>query len=281
MRFERELRAVPRVYRVDWSDLRARVSYHSGVEEELRGVVERLGGRIVSVRAARPPLKIMEVDFSAARPPPLALPEDVERFLLWEKFSAVLRSWGIDPELHRDAFESVLRATEGLPLEERQRRLDDLLRKLRPPPTPLEEVAAALGSRVERIERLLEELLGRVVRPPPAPVTREEVEALLSAMLPPPRVVPRRDAAGHVFYGPDEDCMDVLYTSIAHSALISFFTNCPQCRLRLPGGALTPSEFVSYLFRYGYSPPTPVMKRWLERLAREMEEAERGAGART
>jgi len=265
---------VPRVYRLDWTDLRARISYHRDVEEELRKVVEGLGGRVERVVEARPPLKVMYADFSVARAPPIPLPPGMERYILWSKFSAILTAVGEDPERHRPEFERVLEETEGKPLEERQRAVEELARGLIPPrvpPPPPVAIPAELIERLERIERGLEEIRRAAAwRPRTARELRMAIEA---TMLIEPEIALQVDEYGHPFFGPSAETLSVMRTFLDKWA-IEWFTHCPICRTSLPGGALSPTLFVEHLItKEGRVPP--IYQDWLRRFARKMEEAER------
>jgi len=111
-----------------------------------------------------------------AGPPPAISPE-LERYLLWTKFSAALLAAGISPEEHRREFEMVLEATEGLPFEERQRRIEELARRIietfRPPPPPPPPPVAR-----EEIERIVREAVREAMAEllPPAPPALPEPE---------------------------------------------------------------------------------------------------------
>ena len=263
---------VPRVYRIDWTDLRARVSYHRGVEEELRRAVEELGGRVERVVEARPPLRIMYVDFSGARAPPIPLPPEVERWVLWSKFAAILMAYGVRPEEYREDFERVLEAYEGRPFEEKQRAVEELARAIRPPPRPpVAVVPPELTERLERIERALTELRRAVAwRPRSAEELRMLIEATLMVE---PGLTWRVDEDGHPFIGPDDKTLNVL-ASFLDPWAIAWFMHCPSCRARLPGGALSPMEFVEHLIRVEKRVP-PMFQDWLRRFAAKLEEAER------
>ena len=276
-RVEYWLRRIPRVYRIDWlarEPYKARVSCHRGALEEVRRTVEEWGGRVERVVEARPPLVILYADFSGARPPPVPVAPGLERYILWSKFSAALLAAGISPEEHRAEFERVLAETGGLPLEERQRRVEELARRIvsaarPPPPAPPRE----LLERLERIERELRELREAAAWRPRA---AEEIRAVAEALwMPEPRAVLRVDERGHPFWGPDDRCMEVLCSILDRWACL-YFSSCPLCRYSLPGGALSPTEFVEHLIRKERAVP-PLFVEWLRRLARRIEEMERGA----
>jgi len=136
-RIERYIRErVARVYRVDWRDLRARISYHRDVEEDLRRVVGELEGRVERVVEARPPLKVMDVDFSEAIAPAVYIPAEFERLILWSKFSAILRARGVDPRRYEGDFNSLLEALRDRPIEEKQERVEELADRIAPPVRP-------------------------------------------------------------------------------------------------------------------------------------------------
>jgi hypothetical protein len=265
---------VPRAYRADWRDLRARISYHRDAEEELRRVVEELGGRIERVVEARPPLRVMEVDFSRARVPAVPLTPEVERAILWSKFSAILSIAGLRPEEYRDVFEALYSrlVAEGRPFEEKQRRIEEEARGIaapwlaRPPPVPPD-----LAARLEAIERAVRELREAVAwKPKSAEELRMMVEA---SMLIEPRIVVRIDRAGHRYWGPSDECMTVLRSILDRYAVL-YFENCPFCRFTLPGGALSPRDFVEHLIEKEAAVP-PIFIGWLRRLAAMVEAAER------
>jgi hypothetical protein len=271
-------RAVPRVYRLDWTDLRCRISYHREVEGALRKVVEELGGRVERVVEARPPLRIMYVDFSAARVPPPAVPPELERVILWSKFSAILTAMGVArPEEYAREFEEELAALADRPFEEKQRVIEELARDIArrvAPPTPLPPpvlVPPDLVARLEAIEVALRELREAVAwRPKSAEELRMTIEA---AMLVEPEIAVRVDSAGHRYWGPSDRCMEVLINILDRWAVM-YFASCPICRSRLPGGGLGPRDFVEHLIvKEGVVPPLFV--DWLRRLATTIEAAER------
>ncbi|RLG84959.1 MAG: hypothetical protein DRO39_06730 [Thermoprotei archaeon] len=275
-RVEYWLRRIPRLYRVDWlrrEPYVARISMHREVYDEVVRRVREWGGEVRREVPTRPPMRVIEVDFSRAAPPPMPLPPEVERWVLWSKFSAALTAAGISPEEHRAEFERVLAETGGLPLEERQRRVEELARRIvsaarPPPPAPPRE----LLERLERIERELRELRGAVAARRPR--AAEEIRAVAEAFwMPEPRVVLRVDAEGHPYWGPDDRCLEVLCRILDRWACL-YFSSCPACRFTLPGGALSPTEFVEHLIGKERAVP-PIYIDWLRRLARAIEEAER------
>jgi hypothetical protein len=267
---------VPRAYRADWRDLRARISYHRDAEEELRRTVEELGGRVERVVEARPPLRVMEVDFSKARIPVVPLTPEVERAILWSKFSAILSVAGVRPEEYRDVFEALYSrlTAERRPFEEKQRRIEEEARsiaapRLAAPPRP--PVPPDLAARLEAIERAVRELREAVAwRPKSAEDLRMMVEA---SMLVEPRIVVRVDRAGHRYWGPSDECMTVLRSILDRYAVL-YFESCPVCRFTLPGGALGPVDFAEHLISKEAAVP-PIFIEWLRRLAATMEAAER------
>jgi HPt (histidine-containing phosphotransfer) domain-containing protein len=269
---------VPRAYRFDWSDLRCRISYHREVEEELRKAVEELGGRVVRIVEARPPLRIMYVDFSGARAPPAPIPSEIERMILWSKFSAILTAMGVArPEEYAREFEEELAALVGRSFEEKQRAVEelarDIARRVAPPPAapPPPVVPPELAERLEAIERAVRELREAVAwRPRSAEELRMTIEA---AMLVEPAVAVRVDAAGHRYWGPSDECMAVL-RSILDRWAVAYFESCPICRSRLPGGALSPRDFVEHLIEKEAAVP-PIFIEWLRRLADAIEAAEK------
>ena len=272
---------VPRAYRFDWADLRCRISYHRAVEEDLRRAVEELGGRVERVVEARPPLRIMYADFSTARVPPAPVAPELERMILWSKFSAILTAMGVArPEEYAGVFEEELSALAGRPFEEKQRAVEmlarDIARRVAPPPPPPPPPAPPeLLARLDEVVRRLERLESAVAwRPRSAEELRMVVEA---AYLVEPEVALRVDAAGHPFVGPSDKTLQALGQFLDKWAIL-WFTSCPLCRARLPGGYLSPAEFAEHLISKEYGVP-PVFLDWLRRFARAMEEAERGARA--
>jgi hypothetical protein len=269
-------RTVPRVYRFDWVDLRCRISYHREVEEALRKAVEELGGRVGRIVEARPPLRIMYVDFSAARVPPAPIPPELERMILWSKFSAILAALGVArPEEYAREFEEELAALAGRSFEEKQRAIEDLARdiarRVAPPAPPPALVPPELVERLEALERAVRELREAVAwRPRSAEELRMVIEA---TMLVEPAVTVRVDRAGHRYWGPTDQCMTVLRSVLDRWAVL-YFESCPLCRFRLPGGALSPREFVEHLIEKEAAVP-PVFVEWLRRLAAAIEEVER------
>ncbi|RLE62832.1 MAG: hypothetical protein DRJ47_10090, partial [Thermoprotei archaeon] len=267
---------VPRIYRIDWTDLRARISYHRDVEDELRRVIEELGGRIERIVEARPPLRIIYADFSAATAPPIPLPPELERWVLWSKFSAILTAAGLRPEDYRSDFEEILVRYEGRPFEEKQRAVEELARaiveafKPAPPPAPPAIIPREVVERLDRIERRLRDLERAVAwRPRSAEDIRMAMEALLAVE---PRLVLRVDEEGHPFIGPDDATLQVLAAILDRDA-VAWFLECPVCRARKPGGYLKPDEFVEHLIRVEKTVP-PMFVEWLRRFGRMMREAE-------
>jgi hypothetical protein len=269
-------RAVPRVYRFDWVDLRCRISYHRDVEEQLRKVVEELGGRVGRILEARPPLRIMFADFSGARAPPPPVPPELERMILWSKFSAILTAMGVArPEEYAREFEEELSALAGRSFEEKQRAIEelarDIARRVAPPPPPPPVVPPELVERLEVIERAVRELREAVAwRPRSAEELRMVIE---TAMLVEPVVAVRVDSAGHRYWGPSDECMAVL-RSVLDRWAVMYFESCPLCRFTLPGGGLSPREFVEHLIEKEAAVP-PIFVEWLRRLADAIETAEK------
>jgi hypothetical protein len=118
-RVEEYIRGKVPIYRIDWRDeeynyLGARISFHRDVEEALKKAVEELGGKVEKVVSARPPLKIMYVDFRGVKipvPPPKP-PVPVEKRLeeLRREFIVKVRKWA---ELYTPKrLEAVLRDAE-------------------------------------------------------------------------------------------------------------------------------------------------------------------------
>ncbi|MEM2187325.1 MAG: hypothetical protein QXT37_10130 [Thermofilaceae archaeon] len=266
------------IYRVDWRDLRARVSCLRRHEDAVRAAIEEMDGRVVEVRRTDT-LTVIYADFTGARVPvaPVArgLTPEEERMLLWLKFSTVLRSWGYDPERFRSDFEAALRLTEGRPLPERQEVLDRMLTHLRPPPTPPAElVERVVGEAVRR----LEEAARRLTEAARAPPTIETARIAMLAAMPEPAVTigPCPNAAGlpdHSSVQPVPECVGAMKLIGIHPLLIEWWMSCPACRGFLPGGYLKPSEWVKDVFDlHGLYPA--IFKPWFERLARLKEEAE-------
>jgi hypothetical protein len=92
-------------------------------------------------------------------------------------------------------------------------------------------------------------------------------------MLIEPAVTMRVDRAGHRYWGPSDDCMTVLRNILDRHAVM-YFENCPICRFTLPGGALSPRDFVEHLIVKEAAVP-PIFVDWLRRLADAIELAER------
>ena len=276
-RTEHWLRRIPRIYRIDWlrrEPYVARISMHREAYGEVVRRVREWGGEVRREVPTRPPMRVVEVDFSGASPPPIPLTPEMERWVLWSKFSAVLTASGIRPEEHRVEFEDILERFADRPLEEKQRAVEELARKIvaafRPPPAPAAVLPPELSERLEEIERELREL--REVagwRPRSA----EDIRMLQEALLTAPGVMLRVDEEGHAFIGPDDESLQVLM-SILDRWAVKWFMSCPVCRARLPGGALTPTSFVDHLIRVEGVVP-PMFVDWLRRLARMLEESER------
>jgi hypothetical protein len=198
---------VPRAYRFDWRDLKARISYHRDAETELRKVIGELGGEIVSVREARPPLRIMEADFSKARVPPAPISEELERMILWSKFSAIMTALGGKPEDHVEDFEATLEALKGRPFEEKQRRIEELARTFAPPALPPviipEEIRKAVR---EEVRKAISEAIPVPAVPAPAvpPMPWKLVPGLLRTGIIPPPIPPEVTIRTCVFPHPEE-----------------------------------------------------------------------------
>jgi hypothetical protein len=176
----------------------------------------------------------------------------------------------VDPEDYRDRFEALLAEYAGRPFEERQRAVEDLAMRLVPPAVPV--VPAEVLRRLESIERRLATLEEAGVWRPRRP---EDIAMMVEALLvmTPPEVVPRVDEEGHPFWGPSDRCVAVI-RSVLDIWAVRWLTSCPVCRYRLPGGALSPTEFVDHLIRVENAIPPPYQD-WFRRLASMMEEAER------
>ncbi|MEM1929019.1 MAG: hypothetical protein QXH81_03530 [Thermofilaceae archaeon] len=268
------------IYRIDWRDLRARVSCLRRHEDAVRAAIEELGGRVVEVRRTDT-LTVIYADLAGARvpvaaaPAPRALTPEEERALLWLKFSTVLRSWGYDPERFRSDFEAALRLTEGRPLPERQEVLDRMLTHLRPPPAPPAElIERVVGEAIKR----LEEAARRLAEEARAPPTIETARIAMLAAMPEPAVTVGvcPNAARlppHNSVQPTPECVGAMKLIGIHPLLIEWWMSCPTCRGFLPGGYLKPSEWVKDVFDlHGLYPA--IFKPWFERLARLKEEAE-------
>jgi len=216
-RVEYLLKRIPRLYRVDWlreAPYTARISFHRDVSAEVERALREMGARIVEERPVAPPMRVLVVDFSEATPPPVMIGPELERYLLWSKFSAALMAAGADPEVYRDRFEEALRATEGRPLEEKQKVIEELARGIvealrAPPKIPLAleryeeelkryavKVAREVGLTPARarslVERLWEDIRRALkeakVRTPDEAreIIRRLVEPEARALLPPP-----------------------------------------------------------------------------------------------
>jgi len=118
-----------------------------------------------------------------------------------------------------------------------------------------------LNKRLEALEKKVGRLEKTVRRRP------GEASAIL------PKVKLRYDEEGHPYWGPSEECVYVL-RNILDIWAVKWLTSCPKCRYRLPGGALSPTEFVEHLIRVENAIPPPYWD-WFRRLARMMEKAER------
>jgi hypothetical protein len=220
---------VPRAYRFDWRDLRARVSYHRDAESDLMRVIRELGGVVVEVKPLRPPMKVVDVDFSKAMPPPAIFPPELEKAILWSKFTAILSAAGVSPEEYADVFEALYSrlTAEEKPFEEKQRRIEEEARsiiapKIMPPPPP---VPKELMDRLEALEKELRELRDAVAW---RPKSAEEIRMIIEAtMLVEPEVVMRVDKAGHLYWGPSDACMTVL-RSILDEWAIGEVLDCPR-----------------------------------------------------
>ncbi|MEM0267533.1 MAG: hypothetical protein QXV98_02830 [Thermofilaceae archaeon] len=252
--------------------------------EAARRAAERGAERVGRAARARARRAAEEVRRRAeerrrAKPPPApalarALTPEEERALLWLMFSTVLRSWGRDPNEYRSDFEAVMRMTEGRPLWERQEVLDRMLAQLRPPPMPPQElVERTISDAVRRLEEATKRLMAAAV-----PSTPEIARVASEIALPEPAVTvgPCPNAAGlppHNSVQPTKECVSTMKHIGIHPALIEWWMSCPTCRGFLPGGYLTPSEWVEDVFdRHGLYPA--VYKPWFKKLARLKEEAE-------
>ena len=258
---------VPRTYRFDWRDLRARISYHRDVESELMRVVGELGGEVVGVGAVRPPMKVVDVDFSKAKVPPPAFPPEFERALLWGKFSAILTAVGLSPEEYASDFEALLERLRDRPLEVKQKEVEALAKSIaapyvRPPAPPVP---------VEEIRRIVREEVREALRV--APPTPEAVKAYAEVLtLTPIVLVPSVDPKGHPFWGPSVECLGIIRRVVLERWYQLYFQYCPECRKGLPGGGLRPTEFVEHIISWGAV--IPMFTDWLRRYARTLEEHE-------
>jgi len=274
---------VPRAYRADWRDLRARISYHREAEADLMRVVGELGGVVVSVVEARPPLKVMDVDFSRARVPEVPLTPEVEKALLWTEFSAILSIAGLKPEEYREVFEHIYSrlTAEKLPFDEKKKRIEDEARFIAgphlappPPPPPPPAIPKEVLDKLESLERAVRELREAAAW---RPKSSEELRMVIEAtVLTEPRVMLRVDENGHPYIGPDEKSMTVIRAYLDRYA-VKYFELCPVCRYTLPGGALGPRDFVEHLITKEAAVP-PFLQDWLRRLAALIEEASRAPG---
>jgi len=272
-RLERYVRGkVPRTYRFDWADLKARISHHREVSEELRKVIEEVGGRVVESRSARPPLVITVADFSDATAPPAApLPPDFERYLLWSKFSAIIISRGADPSDYVEDFEAKLSEVEGKPLEEKQREIEKLAVAVAPPRRPI-TLPPDIVSTLEVLRSEIEDLKRAVAW---RPKSSEDIRMLYEGLLlVEPKLMARIDKKGHLFWGPTDETMQTL-ASIVDRWALEYFLSCPKCRFFLPGGGLDPVDFVEHLINRERVVP-PMAVEWLRKYARLLEEAEKG-----
>jgi len=71
-RVEEYLRRIPRVYRIDWLRDRpfaARISFHREARDELLRALREIGARVVREIPVRPPMMLVEADFTGAKPP--------------------------------------------------------------------------------------------------------------------------------------------------------------------------------------------------------------------
>jgi len=275
-RIERYLREKAlRTYRFDWTDLKVRISHHRQVTDALKGAVEAVGGKVVSVTPAKPPLVIMVADFSDASLPPTApLPPDFEKTLLWSKFSAILISRGVaDPTAYAEDFESVLTELEGKPFEEKQSAIEKLAISVAPPKPPV-AVPPDLMEMISSLRMEIEELRKAVAW---RPKSAEEVRMIFEGiMLIEPALMIRYDEKGHPYWGPTDETLQALAAVLDRWAL-KYFTSCPVCRSGLPGGGLKPVDFVEHLIKVEHAVP-PAAVEWLRRYAKLVEEAERGGG---
>jgi hypothetical protein len=281
-RIERYIRErVARAYRFDWRDLRARISYHRDVEGDLRRVVGELEGRVERVVEARPPLKVMDVDFSDAVVPAVYIPAEFERLILWSKFSSILRARGVDPRAYEDDFNALFEALRDRPLEEKQRRIEELAEEVAPPPPrvpPPPVIPRELVERLERMERIVRTVEERVRAVEEAtawrPKSPEDLRMIYEAFVfEEPEIVLRFDEYGHPYYGPSDKTLSTMRMGL-DERLIHYFLYCPADRFRLPGGAMRPSEYIEDAIRFGLA--VPIFAEWLRRVARRIEEHERG-----
>jgi hypothetical protein len=275
-RIERYLREkAPRTYRFDWTDLKVRISHHRQVTDALKEAVEAVGGKVVSVTPAKPPLVIMVADFSdASLPPTTPLPPDFEKTLLWSKFSAILISRGVaDPTEYAEDFESVLTELEGRPFEEKQSAIEKLAVSVAPPKPPVAvppDIMELINSLRREIDELRKEIAWR-------PKSAEEVRMVFEGiLLTEPALMIRYDENGHPYWGPTDETLQALAAVLDRWAL-KYFTSCPVCRSRLPGGGLKPVDFVEHLIEVEKAVP-PAAVGWLRRYAKLVEEAEKGGG---
>ena len=288
-RVEHWLRQIPRVYRVDWLRTEpyvARISMHRDSYDEVIKTVSGWGGSVRREVPTAPPMRVVEVDFSNASPPPIAPGPELERYILWSKFSAILTAHDIDPGKYRDVFEATLTATAGRPLEEKQKAVESLAKSLiaakppppappAPPPTAPPEVIAELRRLADAVGTLTRDLmeLSKKVEELRRPLTREEVMAIRDAlMLVEPAVEIKSDDHGHLYVGPTDECWQVISAALPRP-LAEWFKWCPACRYAfMPAGALRPDEFVEMIVKKGDAASAFVP--WLKRFAKVMREAE-------
>jgi hypothetical protein len=196
-RFEDYVSSRVRVYRFDWTDLRCHISYHARVESQLLDALRELGAVVERIVEAKPPLKVVYVDFSKAKLPP-PLPEEVER--KWremvERAKRLVEEWirlyvARLEKAHgvRMALERALREVEG-PVKEllRAGKPEMVEEELRLSLKDVARVVVSIAPKAREhpeIQRLLPE-----VARPPAPLVGVPVEELppemwTAAMKPP------------------------------------------------------------------------------------------------
>lgn len=282
-RIEYHIRSRVPIWYVWWRTGRFIATFHLSVEnvDDLKKAIEDLGGKVVRESVWRN-WAWVTADFTGAPippPPPIAvppvLPEEVQRAHLWTTFSAIISAAGGRPEEYREEFEAVVERTKGLPFETRLARVTELARRIaetiRPPPAPPAIIPRELVERLERIERRLKEIGEAVTW---RPKSAEEIRMISEAMLAiEPKLVLRVDAEGHPFIGPSDETLQAL-AAILDPDAVDWFMSCPLCRLKKPGGALKPDEFVEHLIKVEKAVP-PMFVDWLRRFGKLMAEAER------
>jgi hypothetical protein len=129
------------------------------------------------------------------------LTPELERYILWAKFSAILLARGVKSEEYREDFERTLELVKDLPFEEKQKKIEEFALKIAPPPAP------------------------PVVLAPPAPPV---------APMPAPNVIVRYcKICGSPFIGPDEATLYYLERVLPQPA--DYWLSCTTCKRRYFG----------------------------------------------